>query len=104
MRTIYMPIFFLVSFFLFAQERTSPKSQPVELGEISWYRDFDLAKSMAEKERKPIFILFQEVPGCSTCRTYGKNVLSNPTLTSAIEKISFPWLFLITKGEKIEKH
>ena len=42
---------------------TRPGQQPVELGAISWHRDFDAACAAAEKARKPILLLFQEVPG-----------------------------------------
>jgi hypothetical protein len=34
------------------QDRTSPENQPIELGEIAWYRDFDQAKKMVENEFK----------------------------------------------------
>lgn len=100
MRINLLPILLLTPFFLFAQERTSPENQPIELGEIAWYRDFDQAKKMAEKEGKAIFILFQEVPGCATCRSYGKNVLSNPTIISTIEEAFVPLAIFNNKGGK----
>ncbi len=63
---------------------------PVELGKVNWLRNFDDAQARADKEDKPIFILFQEVPGCSTCRNYGKNVLSHPLIVEAIESLFVP--------------
>ncbi len=36
---------------------------PVELGRVAWERDFDRATARAEREQKPILLLFQEVPG-----------------------------------------
>ena len=36
---------------------------PEELGRVRWLRDFDAAKKRAKKERKPVLLLFQEVPG-----------------------------------------
>ena len=58
---------------------------PIELGKIDWHRDYDSALLKSEKTDKPVFILFQEVPGCSTCRNYGKDVLSHPFIVEAIE-------------------
>lgn len=63
---------------------------PVELGDIHWSRDFDAATAQAKREKKPILILFQEVPGCATCRTYGKDVLSHPLIREAAEDLFIP--------------
>lgn len=43
----------------------APKTTPVELGDVSWRRsdDFVHALSQAREEKKPLLILFQEVPG-----------------------------------------
>lgn len=56
-----------------------------ELGDVDWLRDYDAAVKEAEKSNKLIFILFQEVPGCATCRNYGDDVLSHPLIVDAIE-------------------
>lgn len=77
----------LFSLPVFAQ---SNKSQPVELGEVQWLRDFDQAIDQSKQTGKPVFILFQEVPGCSTCRNYGQNVLSHPLIVEAIETLFVP--------------
>ena len=58
---------------------------PIELGKIDWQRDYDSALLQSEKTDKSVFILFQEVPGCSTCRNYGRDVLSHPFIVEAIE-------------------
>ena len=42
---------------------TGNKSQPVELGEVHWLRDIDLAAVTARKANRPLAVLFQEVPG-----------------------------------------
>ncbi|MFQ5412141.1 MAG: hypothetical protein ACE5EC_07575, partial [Phycisphaerae bacterium] len=42
------------------------QSTPKELGRIDWQRGFDAAARRARAEHKPLLILFQEVPGCST--------------------------------------
>ena len=52
------------------------KQHPQELGAIDWGRDFDAALARGKRENKPVLVLFQEVPGCSTCTTYGDVVLS----------------------------
>ncbi len=60
-------------------------ANPVELGAVSWNRDYNEAASLAREGGKPLFILFQEVPGCATCRNYGTQVLSHPLVVDAIE-------------------
>ncbi|OAB78214.1 VPGUxxT family thioredoxin-like (seleno)protein, type 2 [Cochleicola gelatinilyticus] len=82
----------------FAQERTNAKNQDEELGKVSWYRDFDTAIALSEKNNKPILILFQEVPGCATCRNYGHNVLSSPLMTEAIQNEFIPLAIFNNKG------
>ncbi len=59
--------------------------QPQELGRVRWERDFDAAMERARKENKPALVLFDEVPGCHTVLSYGKNVLSHPLIVEAIE-------------------
>jgi hypothetical protein len=83
-----------------AQERTNSKNQDEELGKVSWYRDYDAAIAASEKENKPVLILFQEVPGCTTCRNYGHNVLSNPLMTEAIENEFIPLAIFNNKKGK----
>ncbi len=61
-----------------------------ELGGVHWERDFAAAKGRAEKEHKPLFLLFQEIPGCDTCTGFGKAVLSHPLLMAAIEQCFVP--------------
>ena len=36
---------------------------PVEVGKVHWGRDFDAALNMSAESGKPVFVLFQEVPG-----------------------------------------
>ena len=35
----------------------------VELGNVHWHRDLERGKTVANSTGKPIFLLFQEVPG-----------------------------------------
>jgi copper chaperone CopZ len=88
-------------------QKTDPGNQPVELGDISWYRNIDEAKQEAANVNKPILILFQEVPGCSTCKNYGNNVLSHPLLVDIIENEFVPLAIYNNKGGedgKVLKH
>lgn len=66
------------------------QSQPEELGLIKWNRDLDLAQSLSLKTKKPILILFQEIPGCGTCKSYGNKVLSHPFILESIETYFVP--------------
>ncbi len=62
----------------------------IELGRVNWSRDLEQAKVLSKKNSKDILILFQEIPGCSTCKNYGKNVLSHPLVVEAIEDLFIP--------------
>ncbi len=71
-----------------------------ELGNVHWLRDYEEALVRSEKEQKPIFLLFQEVPGCATCRNYGNQVLSDPLIVDAIENEFVPLcIFNNVRGE-----
>jgi len=61
-----------------------------ELGSVTWERDFDQALQRAATTKRPVFLLFQEIPGCDTCTGFGKNVLSHPLLKEAIENEFVP--------------
>ncbi len=95
-----MLIALVSSTFLFSQQRTQGNDQTVELGKVSWYRDYDAALELAQQKDKPVLILFQEIPGCATCRNYGQNVLSNPLLVEAIEDQFVPLVIHNNKGGK----
>lgn len=73
-------------------------NNPVELGKVSWLRDYDKALELSKEVDKPVFILFQEVPGCSTCKNYGNNVLSHPFIVEAIEDEFVPLVIYNNKG------
>ncbi len=67
-------------------------SQPEEVGKVKWGRDLDAALASSKATGKPIFALFQEVPGCSGCKQFGRDVLSNPLLVEAIQSEFTPLL------------
>jgi len=71
---------------------------PEELGNINWNRNYEEAISMAKSEDKPVFILFQEVPGCVTCRNYGNNLLTHPLIVETIETYFIPLAIYNNKG------
>jgi len=77
--------------------------QPEELGAVNWLRDYDQAIAAAKQTSKPVLILFQEVPGCSTCRGYGNEVLSHPLIVEAIEEFFVPLAIHNNKGGKDKK-
>ncbi len=72
--------------------------QHEELGQVNWLRDYDTALEQSEITGKPVLILFQEIPGCATCRNYGNNVLSNPLLVDAIQMEYVPLAIFNNKG------
>jgi len=61
-----------------------------ELGAVRWQRDFPAALEASKESGKPVFLLFQEIPGCLTCQNFGHNVLSHPLLVDAIENEFIP--------------
>lgn len=73
-------------------------AQPEELGKVAWLRDYDKAISKASAEGKCVLILFQEVPGCSTCRYYGQGPLSHPLIVEAIESHFVPLCIYNNEG------
>ena len=93
-----IPMLTLVFAFVFSIQLNADNGNPEELGKVSWLRNFEdgLAKSATSK--KPVFLLFQEVPGCSTCRNYGQNVLSHPLIVEAIESLFVPVAIFNNKG------
>ncbi len=79
---------------------TVTSNKHVELGTVNWLRDYDAALAAANKSGKNVLILFQEVPGCSTCRNYGHDVLSDPLLVEAIENSFVPLAIFNNEGGK----
>jgi hypothetical protein len=88
-----MCFFLLCTSFAIAETGTHP-----ELGVIDWNRDFHEAASRSKESGKPLFILFQEVPGCSTCVDYGRHVLSHPLVAEAIESLFVPLAVFNNRG------
>lgn len=82
---LFGAVAFLISSLADRAGQAADPQPPRELGDVKWLRSFEAAQSLAEQESKPIFLLFQEIPGCQTCVSFGQQVLSNPLLVEAIE-------------------
>lgn len=65
---------------------------PIEAGNVRWGRDLDWAITESGRSGKPVLALFQEIPGCSGCQDFGRNVLQDPLLVEAIESEFLPVL------------
>ncbi len=70
--------------------QTERVNKEPELGTVTWQRDLPAAFAQAQKGGKPVFLLFQEIPGCDTCTGFGKDVLSHALLAAAIEQCFVP--------------
>ncbi|MCB0563672.1 MAG: thioredoxin family protein [Phaeodactylibacter sp.] len=95
-----LSILFPALLLCFCCSRTALSNPPEELGQVEWQRDFEKGLERASLENKPIFLLFQEVPGCATCRSYGNMVLSHPLIVEAIETLFVPVAIFNNKGGK----
>lgn len=87
-------------FMLLVASQLLTAGNPEELGKVAWLRDLDQAQKKAVREQKPILILFQEIPGCLTCRTYGSVVLSHPLIVETIETYFVPLAIYNNRGGK----
>lgn len=61
-----------------------------ELGRVRFRRGYDDARAAAAVSGRPVAVLFDEVPGCSTVRGYGEDVLSDPFVVDALETLFVP--------------
>lgn len=66
------------------------KGQAKELGAIRWNRGYDVAAAKARAGNRPLLVLFDEVPGCHTCVSFGAQVLSDALLVEAAETLFTP--------------
>ena len=89
-----MKLLLLSALLAFANVSCSAKSptQPEEAGTVAWGRDLNDALTASRKSGRPIFALFQEIPGCAGCKQFGRDVLSNPLIVEAIESAFTPLL------------
>ena len=78
-------------------------SNPIEVGDVRWGRDFDAALKSSGASGKPVLVLFQEVPGCSGVREFGQEVLTNPLLVQAIEEEFIPILVYNNRSSGMDR-
>lgn len=81
---------YLVLSILALMSASTLSAQPIELGKVKWLRNYEEALQESSASGKPVLILFQEVPGCSTCKNYGNGALSHPLIVEAIESLFVP--------------
>lgn len=70
--------------------KTNVRNQSVELGKVTWLRDYNTALKLSKLQEKPVLLFFQEIPGCSTCQNFGRDVLSHPLMVEFIENEFIP--------------
>lgn len=80
--------------------KPSVKNPNIALGKVTWLRDYDEALKKSRATAKPVFLFFQEIPGCSTCVSYGRDVLSHPLMVEAIENEFIPLAILNNRPGK----
>ncbi len=91
-RLILAGLALVASAIALAAPTEEPREAPRELGRVDWQRDFGAALAASQASGKPVFALFQEVPGCATCVSFGEGALSHPLLVEAIESEFVPVL------------
>ena len=72
----------------------------IEVGAVEWQRDLDAAIEASRRSGKPVLAFFQEVPGCSGCRSFGATVMSYGPIVQAIEGEFLPVLIYNNRGGK----
>ena len=82
----------LAALLLLAVPHAGAEENPIETGLVEWSHDLDAALAASAETGRPVFLLFQEVPGCDGVKAYGLDVLSNPLLVEAIEDEFLPVL------------
>ncbi len=71
---------------------------PQELGAVEWGRDLNTGLENSKSSGKPVLLLFQEIPGCATCRNFGDGPLSNSLVVDAIENEFHPVAIYNNRG------
>ena len=87
-----LPIAIMIFAIVFTAFIGEAIENPIEVGDVQWGRDLEAALRNSANSGKPVLVLFQEVPGCSGVRKFGREVLTNPSLVEAIENEFYPVL------------
>ena len=83
-----------------AQAEQGHRASDPEVGNVAWGRNFKDALKQSQITGKPVFVLFQEVPGCHGCKKFGQTVLVDPLIVEAIEDEFIPILVYNNRGGK----
>ncbi|MDJ0623784.1 MAG: VPGUxxT family thioredoxin-like (seleno)protein, type 2 [Desulfocapsaceae bacterium] len=89
---VVLLLFWINSAVALTNNETFELKNPVEVGDVRWQRDLDAALTKSRATQTPVLVLFQEIPGCIGCQTFGSEVLTNPLLVEAIETLFIPVL------------
>jgi peptide methionine sulfoxide reductase MsrA len=92
--------FIFLMILLFVPAGSGMAEANIEVGLVKWNRNFEESLKQSRTENKPALILFQEVPGCSGCQKFGRDVLSHPLIVEAIESEFIPVLVYNNRGGK----
>ena len=76
----------------------SSTTQPEEAGKVHWGRILETALASSAQTGKPVFALFQEIPGCAGCKQFGREVMSHPLIVDTVESEFTPLLIHNNKG------
>lgn len=76
---------------------------PIEAGRVNWSHDLDAALAASAASGRPVFLLFQEIPGCDGVKAYGREVLSDPLIVEAIESEFHPVLAYNNRFEEADR-
>ena len=71
---------------------------PIAVGAVHWGRDLNQALQQSRETGRPVLVLFQEVPGCSGCQDFGRTVLTDPLIVTAVESEFLPVLVYNNRG------
>lgn len=69
-----------------------------EAGKVQWGRILETALASSAQTGKPVFALFQEIPGCAGCKQFGREVMSHPLIVETVESEFTPLLIHNNKG------
>jgi hypothetical protein len=76
----------------------SASGQPEELGAAEFGRDLKQGLAESRATGRPVFLLFTEVPGCHTVKSFGNGPLRHPLIVEAIEDAFVPVAIYNNKG------
>ena len=93
----------ILTVLLLATQGVAAADNPIEVGAVHWGRDLDQALKTSAATGRPVFVLFQEVPGCSGCQDFGRTVLTNPRIVEAVETEFLPVLVYNNRGSEDRK-